>query len=391
MSEAQAYIVGGLRTPNGRYGGSLRESTVVDLAALVAREVLDRAGVAPEHVDEVVMSHCRQAGNGPNPARQVALRAGLSEQVTALTINMACASGLKAIALATDAVTHGGARLVLVSGAETMSRMPYLAPHDLRWEGVRRGDITLRDGWRDGGLDPICDMNMGETAEKLAAAFGVDREAQDRWALESHRRAAAATEKRRFEDEVLPVDLPQARLDHDECVRSDTSAEKLARLRPSFVADGTVTAGNASQMADGAAALLVASHEAVTELGLEPLGRVVAFSAVGVDPSIMGVGPAHAIPLARSRAGWPEDSVDLYEINEAFAAQIVQNVEALGLDPARVNVNGGGIALGHPIGQTGCRLAIALLRELRRRGAERGVASLCAGGGLGAALALETA
>ncbi|MCZ7428836.1 thiolase family protein [Micromonospora sp. WMMA1949] len=383
--DRQAFLVGAVRTPHGRYGGALRDVRVVRLGGLAGAEALARAGVPAEAVDETVVANCRQAGNGPNPGRQVSLAAGVPVPVPAQTINMACASGLKAVQLAHRSVRSGEADVALAVAAESMSTMPYLAPYTLRWDGVRRGDVLLQDGWRDGGTDPICGMSMGETAEKVAREFGVSRADQDAWSARSHQRLARAWESGAMAREVLPLD----ELDRDETVRPDTTPDRLARLRPSFTDGGTVTAGNASQMADGAAAVVVASGEAVRRYGLTPLGRIAGFAAVGVDPTMMGVGPAEAIPMALRRAGLTVGDIDLFEINEAFGAQIVQNVRALGLDEERVNVNGGGIALGHPTGQSGARLVVSLLHELARRDGRYGVASLCVGGGQGIAAVIE--
>ncbi|MEU4595415.1 thiolase family protein [Micromonospora aurantiaca] len=383
--DRQAFLVGAVRTPHGRYGGALRDVRVVRLGGLAGAEALARAGVPAEAVDETVVANCRQAGNGPNPGRQISLAAGVPVPTPAQTINMACASGLKAVQLAHRSVRSGEADVALAVAAESMSTMPYLAPYTLRWDGVRRGDVLLQDGWRDGGTDPICGLSMGETAEKVAREFGVSRADQDAWSARSHQRLARAWESGAMAQEVLPLD----ELDRDETVRPDTTPERLARLRPSFTDGGTVTAGNASQMADGAAAVVVAGGEAVRRYGLTPLGRIVGFAAVGVDPTMMGVGPAEAIPLALHRAGLTVADVDLFEINEAFGAQIVQNVRALGLDEERVNVNGGGIALGHPTGQSGARLIVSLLHELARRDGRYGVASLCVGGGQGIAAVIE--
>ncbi|MEU2982982.1 thiolase family protein [Micromonospora aurantiaca] len=383
--DRQAFLVGAVRTPHGRYGGALRDVRVVRLGGLAGAAALERAGVPVEAVDETVVANCRQAGNGPNPGRQISLAAGVPVPTPAQTINMACASGLKAVQLAHRSVRSGEADVALAVAAESMSTMPYLAPYTLRWDGVRRGDVLLQDGWRDGGTDPICGLSMGETAEKVAREFGVSRADQDAWSARSHQRLARAWESGAMAQEVLPLD----ELDRDETVRPDTTPERLARLRPSFTDGGTVTAGNASQMADGAAAVVVAGGEAVRRYGLTPLGRIVGFAAVGVDPTMMGVGPAEAIPLALHRAGLTVADVDLFEINEAFGAQIVQNVRALGLDEERVNVNGGGIALGHPTGQSGARLIVSLLHELARRDGRYGVASLCVGGGQGIAAVIE--
>jgi acetyl-CoA C-acetyltransferase len=389
----ESFIVGAVRTPNGRYGGALTELPVVQLGAYALRAVLERARVPADAVDEVVFSNCRQAGNGPNPGRQVVMRAELPERVPAQTINMACASGLKSVALADDAVRSGAAEIAVAVAAESMSRMPYFTPYNLRWQGQRRGDIVLYDGWRDGGTDPICDMNMGETAELISERYGIEREAQDAWSARSHARVAAAWASDRFADEVVAVDTEwegnEVRLDRDETFREDSSPEKLAKLRPSFKADGTVTAGNASQMADGGASVVVASAEAVEKYGLTPIGVLRSFAAVGVEPAVMGVGPVASIPKALAAAEVDKDEVDLFEINEAFAAQIVHNVRELGLDEEKTNVNGGGIALGHPTGQTGCRLVVSTLAELGRRGQSLGVASLCVGGGQGVAAVLE--
>ncbi len=385
----EAFLVGGVRTPHGRYGGSLRDVRVVELGGLAGEAALERAGLPGDAVDETIVSNCRQAGNGPNPGRQISLRAGVAQHVPAQTINMACASGLKTVQLARQSVLSGEVDAVLAIAAESMSTMPFIAPYSLRWDGARRGDITLADGWKDGGTDPICGLNMGQTAEKVALKFRVSREAQDAWSARSHQRVLRAWEEGRFADEVVPVSTDDGSLDQDETFRRDTDLERMARLRPAFQQDGTVTAGNSSQMADGAAALVVASGDAVERHGLVPRARMLSFAAVGVDPSMMGVGPTHAIPLALERAGLDVGAIDVFEINEAFAAQIVQNVTELGLDEERVNVNGGGIALGHPTGQSGLRIVVSLLNELERRGARYGVVSLCVGGGQGVAAVIE--
>lgn len=385
----EAFIVGATRTPHGRYGGALRDVRVVDLGGFAGSAALSRSGVPAVAVEETIVSNCRQAGNGPNPGRQISLKVGLPEHVPAQTINMACASGLKSIQLAWQSIGMG-ADVVLIVAAESMSTMPYLGSHMLRWEGVRRGDILFEDGWKDGGTDPICDMNMGQTAEKIAQVFDIGRAEQDEWALRSHERVAQAWEQERFAAEVVSMQLESASLDRDETFRSDTTLERLSKLYPAFVAGGTVTAGNASQMADGAASLLVVSAAAVERYRLVPQARILSFSAVGVDPTMMGVGPTAAIPMALKRAGLTSDEIGLFEINEAFAAQIVQNVRILGLPENIVNVNGGGIALGHPTGQSGTRIVVTLVHEMARRGVRFGVASLCVGGGQGVAAVIES-
>lgn len=386
---SEAFLVGGVRTPNARYGGTLRETKVADLGAAAGRVALDRAGVDAGQVDEAIVSNCRQAGNGPNPGRQMALRAGLGQHVPAQTVNMACASGLKVLDLARQSIATGSAGLVLAIAAESMSTMPFIAPSALRWGGARRGDIILADGWRDGGTDPVCDMNMGQTAEKVAREFGVSRQAQDEWSVRSHQRVARAWDEGRFAGQVVPFETAFGVLETDEGLRRDSTLERLAVLKPSFEPGGTVTAGNASQMADGAAAILVAGADAVERGGLTPRARIRSFAQVGVDPTMMGIGPTQAIPLAAERAGVSLADIELFEINEAFGAQIVQNVRELKLDEDRVNVNGGGIALGHPTGQSGLRLVVTLLAELERRDLQLGLASLCVGGGMGVAAVIE--
>ena len=387
----EAYLIGAVRTPHGRFGGSLRGLRAVELGAIAARAALERAGVPADAVDEAIVSNCRQAGNGPNPGRQVAIMAGVPQHVPAQTINMACASGLKIIQLAHEAIVAGNADVVLVAAVESMSNMPYLVSPDLRWTGQPRGDISIVEGWRDGGADPVCGLNMGQTAENIAQRYDVGREAQDEWALRSHLRCAEAWEAGRFDGQVVPVHHERAELERDETFRADSTPDKLARLRPAFTPEGTVTPGNSSPLTDGAAAMVVASEAAVERYGLTPMGRFREFAAIGVEPAVMGVGPAHAIPAVLERAGLTKEDIDLYEINEAFGAQIVHNVRELELDAEVVNVNGGAIALGHPTGQSGCRLVVTLMHELERRGADRGIASLCVGGGQGVAAVIERA
>lgn len=381
-------LAGGVRTAHGRFGGSLRDVRMVDLATTAVRACLERTGIDPAAIDELILSCRHQAGNGPNPARTVALLSGLQQRAPAHTVNMACASGMKAIQLARQAVLTGDAEVVLVVAADSMSTMPYYGSYRMRWEGARSRDITLVDGWTD-GKDPVVDMTMGQTAERLAREFAVEREAQDAWALMSHRRAAAAWERGRFQREVVPVAFEGGLLERDETIRTDSTSERLAALRPVFDPEGTVTAGNASQMCDAAVAVLVLSDAAAERLGVTPLGHILAAAAVGVDPRIMGIGPVEAIPAALARSGHQLDDMELFEINEAFGSQIVQNVRALELDAERVNVNGGGIALGHPTGETGARIVTTLLHELAERDLDRGVASLCIGGGQGMAMVVE--
>lgn len=388
MTVGRVLLAGGVRTAHGRFGGSLRDVRMVDLATTAARACLERTGIDPAVIDELILSCRHQAGNGPNPARTVALLSGLEQRAPAHTVNMACASGMKAIQLARQAVLTGDAEVVLVVAADSMSTMPYYGSYRMRWEGARSRDITLVDGWTD-GRDPVVNMTMGQTAERLAREFAIEREAQDAWALTSHHRAAAAWERGRFQREVVPVAFEGGVLERDETIRTDSTPERLAALRPVFDLEGTVTAGNASQMCDAAAAVLVLSDAAADRLGVIPLGHILAAVAVGVDPRVMGIGPVEAIPAALARSGHELGDMELIEINEAFGAQIVQNVRALALDPERVNVNGGSIALGHPTGETGTRIVTTLLHELAERDLDRGVASLCIGGGQGMATVVE--
>lgn len=388
MSE-DVFVLSAVRTPHGKYGGSLRDVRVVDLGGIAGAAAIDRASVDPSQLGEVVVSNCRQAGNGTNPGRQVAFKAGVPEPIPAQTINMACASGLKALQLGAQSIRLGESDLNLVVAAESMSTMPYIAPYTLRWEGVRRGDILLADGWRDGGNDPISEMNMGETAEKVAREYEIEREAQDAWALRSHKRLEEAWSSGVYDTQIVPVEHLDGSLTTDETHRGDTTMEALALLRPAFVRGGTVTAGNSSQMADGAAAAVLAGSQYVERHGVSPLARLVSFAAVGVDPSMMGIGPVSAIPLAIQRAGLEVADIGLFEINEAFGSQIVQNIRQLGIDDDLVNINGGGIALGHPTGQSGTRLVVSLAHALQARGERYGVASLCVGGGQGIAAVIE--
>ncbi|MFQ5696252.1 MAG: thiolase family protein [Terriglobia bacterium] len=391
-----AYIVSAVRTPMGKFGGSLAGFTAADLGVMVARAALERAGVEAQHVSEVIFGCARQAGLGPNVARQIAVRALGPVQgtpVPAMTINQACASGLQSLALAAERIGSGRAHCVLAGGAESMSRVPYLV-EGARW-GLKMGHQPLTDGmYRDGFLDPISELVMGETAEVLAEEYKISREEQDRYACLSHKKTRQAWEAGRFQDEVIPVEVKEKKgtrlLERDETFRSDTSEEKLARLKPVFKQDGSVTAGNASQITDGAAALVVASEAKVKEWKLQPLARLVEWTTVGVDPRRMGLGPVPAVRKLLGPNGARLTSFDLVELNEAFAAQVLACDRELGFDPARLNVNGGAIALGHPIGCSGARIVTTLVHELRRRRGRRGLATLCVSGGLGMALSLET-
>jgi len=386
-------IVAATRTAVGSFQGSLANVPAVELGATVIRALLAQTGVAPAEVDEVILGQVLTAGAGQNPARQAAVKAGLPHEVPALTLNKVCGSGLKAVQLAVQAIRCGDAEIVIAGGMENMSLAPYVLPK-VR-SGLRLGHAELVDSMISDGLwDAFNDYHMGQTAENLVQKYQLSREAQDNFAARSQQRAAAAVESGRFREEITPVLIPQRKgeplaFDTDEGIRADTSAEGLARLRPAFAKDGSVTAGNASSLNDGAAAVLVMSATRAAALGLPPLAHIAAYASAGVDPAIMGIGPVSATRKTLEKAGWQLAELDLIEANEAFAAQALAVGQELGWDDEKVNVNGGAIALGHPIGASGCRVLVTLLHELRRREGRRGLATLCIGGGQGVALAVE--
>ncbi len=388
-------VAGAVRTPIGRFGGGLAALTPAQLGAAAAREALSRAGIGPSQVDDVLFGCARQAGGGPNIARQVAWRAGIPQEVPAATINMACASSLKAIDLAFRAVRDGDAEVVVAGGVESMSRVPYLLT-GARW-GLRMGDQPLVDAmYQDGFLCPLSEMVMGETAERLAEQYRIGREEQDAFALRSQQSAGRAQSEGRFDAEIVPVRVPgkngEEVVSRDEHLRPDTTAATLAKLAPVFKAEGgTVTAGNSSGITDGAAAVVVLSAERAGELGVKPMARVVGLASAGVDPHVMGIGVVPAVRRALERTSRRLEDFDLVEVNEAFAAQVIACDRELRFDPERLNVNGGAIALGHPIGATGARLVVTLLHEMARRRARAGLATLCVSGGMGMAAAFEAA
>lgn len=391
--DRQAVIVGATRTAIGSFQGTLAGLPAVTLGATVIRALLERIRLDPATVDEVIMGQVLTAAVGQNPARQAAIAAGLPHSVPALTINKVCGSGLRAVALGAQSIASGDAELVIAGGMESMSQAPF-ALRGAR-AGLRPGDATLVDTMiRDGLWDAFNDIHMGITAENLARRHGITREQQDEYALQSQQRAAAAQREGRFAAEITPVEVPQPKgasisFDTDEQPRPSTDAASLARLRPAFDKTGTVTAGNASTLNDGAAAVVLASAARATALGLPVLARVSAWASAGVDPAYMGEGPVPATQRCLSRAGWRIGDVDLVEANEAFAVQAITVQRLLALDPSRVNVNGGAIALGHPIGASGCRVLVSLLHAMTQRQARRGLATLCIGGGQGIAMAVE--
>lgn len=387
------FIISAVRTPTGKFLGALKDFKATELGAIVVREALSRSGLAPDTVDEVIMGNVVSAGLGQNPARQAALGAGLPPEVAALTINKVCGSGLKAVMLARQAILSGDASIVVAGGMESMSNGPYLL-RKVR-EGLRLGNGELVDAVvHDGLWDVFNDFHMGITAEKVAEKYDVAREAMDAHAAESHRRAAAATEAGKFKNEIIPVEIPQRKgdpviLDRDEPIRPDSTAEALSKLKPVFQKAGTVTAGNAPGMNDGAAALVVASAKAVSEHGLKPMARIVAQAISGLEPEWVMMTPVPAVQKLLEKTGWTNDDVDLIELNEAFSVQACAVTKELRLDSAKTNVNGGAVALGHPIGASGARVLTTLLHALQDRGGRRGIATLCLGGGNGVALAVE--
>jgi acetyl-CoA C-acetyltransferase len=386
-------ILSGCRTPIGTFGGAFKDVPATDLGAVTVREAVKRAGIRPDQVDEVVLGCILQAGVGMNPARQASIKAGIPESVPAHTVNKVCGSGLKAVTLAAQAVKCGDAEVVVAGGLENMSRAPFLLP-GARW-GERLGHGRVLDHMIHEGLtDAFHDIHMGVTAENLVERYRISREDQDSFAAESQARAQAAIAAGRFKAEIVPVPVPQRKgeptlVDKDEHPRSDTTRESLAKLKPAFKKDGTVTAGNSSGLNDGAAALVVTSAARAAGWGLRPLARIVAYASAAVDPRYMGIGPVPAVRKALERAGLGLEAIDLFELNEAFAAQSLAVLRELKLDPARVNVNGGAIALGHPIGASGARILVTLLHALSVRGARRGLAGLCIGGGQGVAMVVE--
>ena len=386
-------IVSAVRTAVGKFSGGLAGQSAVSLGAIVIREALERARMDPARVDEVIMGQVLAAGCGQNPARQASLGAGLPEHVPAMTINKVCGSGLKAVALAAQAIAAGDAEVIVAGGQENMSQAPHVLPGSR--DGWRMGDVQAVDSMiRDGLWDAFNQYHMGMTAENVARRHGITREQQDRFAVASQNKAEAAQKAGRFRDEIVAVKVPQRKgdpviFDQDEFVRHGATLASMSGLKPAFAKDGSVTAANASGINDGAAAVLVMSEARASALGLEPVARIRAYASAGLDPAYMGLGPVPASRRCLERAGWAAGDLDLMEINEAFAAQACAVNQEMGWDPDRINVNGGAIAIGHPIGASGCRILVTLLHELRRRDAHRGLASLCIGGGMGIALAVE--
>jgi len=386
-------IVAAARTAVGKFGGALAKTAAPELGATVIKALLERSGLAGEQVNEVILGQVLTAGSGQNPARQAVVKSGLPLEVPAMTINKVCGSGLKAVMLAAQAIRDGDSEIIIAGGQENMSAAPHVLPNSR--EGQRMGDWKLIDTMITDGLwDVYNQYHMGITAENVAKQYGITREQQDALALGSQQKAAAAQEAGRFKDEIVPVLIAQRKGDPiifaaDEFINKKTSADVLAGLRPAFDKAGSVTAGNASGLNDGAAAVMVMSAAKAKALGLTVLGRIASYASAGLDPKIMGMGPVPAARRALERAGWKAADLDLLEINEAFAAQACAVHQEMGWDTSKVNVNGGAIAIGHPIGASGCRILVTLLHEMVRRDAKKGIASLCIGGGMGVALTIE--
>jgi len=386
------FILSAVRTPIGKFGGSLASLTAPDMGVVAAKAALERAGVGPEQIEETIFGNARQAGGGPNPARQISIRSGVPQEGPAYTVNMACASGIKAIALGYEGIAVGNLDCVLAGGTESMSRLPYYLD-GARW-GYRMGNQELVDGmYRDGFFCPMAKMVMGETAEILAQQYKISREEQDQYGLWSQTRAAKAISSERFKEEIVPVTIEGKKgstvFSRDEHPFIGATMENMAKLPPVFSKTGTVTAANSSGITDGAAALVIASEDFVKKNELMPLVRIVGVTSAGVDPRTMGIGPVPALRKLEQKHSLKPSDFDLIELNEAFAAQVLACDRELHLDPSKLNVNGGAIALGHPIGCTGTRITVTLLHEMLKRKAHRGVATLCVSGGMGMALALE--
>jgi acetyl-CoA C-acetyltransferase len=390
----EAVIVAAVRTPTGKFLGSLKDFTAPQLGAIAVREAVRRAGVDPAAVDECLMGNVVAAGEGQNPARQAALNGGLHEHVAAMTLNKVCGSGLKAVMLAAQGIATGDTDIVVAGGMESMSNAPYLLPR-VR-EGLRMGNGTIVDSMIHDGLWCAFDQcHMGMSGEHVADTYKVGRADQDQYAAESHRKAAHAAREGWFKDEIVPVEIPQKKgpalvFDRDEAIRPDTTAEALAGLKPAFKKDGSVTAGNAPGVNDGAAALVVMGADKAKALGIAPMARIIGQATSGLAPKLVLMTPVEAVRKVAQKVGWDLKDVDLFEINEAFSVQMVAVLRELGIDPAKVNVQGGAVALGHPIGASGARVLTTLIYALRRTGKKRGIASLCLGGGNGVALAIET-
>lgn len=386
-------IISACRTPMGRFGGTLRDIPSYELGAVVIREALKRASLSGEQVDDVILGNCRQAGNGPNPARTASVKGGVPVSVPVMTLNMACPSAMRALTIAAQAIRLGEAEIVLTGGFESMSTIPYLLK-GARWDGFKMGNKILEDGWSD-SIDPLIGQGMGETAENLYDKYKISREEQDEFAISSHQKSALAQKKGWFDEEIVPVEIKQKGnvspllFDKDETIRYEIDKGKMAALKPAFRKDGTVTAGNSCGLSDGAVALLVTHRKKAAELGLKPLFSILSYAQTAVEPSFMGEGPAYSIPLALNKAGMTLSEMDIIEVNEAFAIQVLANERLLQWDRSKLNVHGGAIALGHPTGISGARILVTGYYALKRLDKEYCVAAICGGGGVTTAMVIR--
>ena len=379
-------VISAVRTPMGKFGGTLKDIPAFDLGAVAIKEAINRASITSDQVNDVILGSCRQAGNGPNPARTASVKGGVPDSVPVITLNMACPSGMRALAFATQSIRLGEANIVLVGGFDSMSTIPYLLK-GARWEGFKMGNKVIEDGWSD-SIDPLIGQGMGETAENLYDKYKISREEQDEFAISSHLKASAAQKNGWFDEEIVPVEIPATKrtpaitFDKDETIRHEIDIAKMAKIKPAFRKDGTVTAGNACGLSDGATALVITHRKKAEELGVKPLFSIVSYSQVAVGPSTMGEGPALSIPAALEKAGMSLDDMDLIEVNEAFAIQVLANERELKWDREKLNVHGGAIALGHPTGISGARIIVTLYHALKRLDKTYGVAGICGGGGV---------
>jgi acetyl-CoA C-acetyltransferase len=386
MELNEVVAISAVRTAMGKFGGTLKDIPAYDLGAVVVREAVKKATIESGLIDDVILGSCRQAGNGPNPARTASVKGGIPETVPVITLNMACPSGMRALALASQPIRLGEADIVVVGGFDSMSTIPYLLKGS-RWDGFKMGNKIIEDGWSD-SIDPLIGQGMGDTAENLYDKYKISKEEQDEFAIESHQKASAAQKNGWFDEEVVPIEIqatkrtPAITFNKDETIRHEIDREKMAKIKPAFRKDGTVTAGNACGLSDGATALVITHRRKAEELGVKPLFSIISYSQVAVGPSTMGEGPALSIPIALEKAGKKLDDMDLIEVNEAFAIQVLANERVLKWDRKKLNVHGGAIALGHPTGISGARIIVTLYHALKRLNKEYGVAGICGGGGV---------
>ncbi len=385
--------ISAVRTPMGKFGGTLKDTPAYDLGAVAVKSAVERPSISPDQVDEVILGSCRQAGNGPNPARTASVRGGIPKHVPVITLNMACPSGMKALSFASQVIRAGEGEIIVIGGFDSMSTIPYLLK-GARWDGFKMGNKTLEDGWSD-SIDPLIGVGMGDTAENLYDKYQISRDEQDEFAISSHLKASQAQQNGWFDEEITPVEIPATRktpaymFDKDESIRHSIDKEKMAKLKPAFRKDGTVTAANACGLTDGATALIITHREMAEKLGVKPLFSVKSFSQVAVDPSTMGEGPALSIPAALRNANMELEDMELIEVNEAFAIQVLANERVLKWDRDKLNVHGGAIALGHPTGISGARILVTLYYAMKRLDKTLGIAGICGGGGVSMATVIE--